>query len=53
MLFGTDVKNSQGGVVDTTFGIDLLANVDPKNDKIKEIKTNSEDQKRELQVARH
>lgn len=52
-VVGTDARNSQGGVVDTTFGIELLANVDSKNDVVKEIKIDPESQKIELQVARY
>lgn len=51
-VVGTDPKNSQGGTVDTTFGIELLANVDPAFDKVAEVKTNPEQQKIELSFAK-
>ena len=52
LVTGTDPKNSQGGTVDTTFGIDLIAGNlgDPKNDRVLQIYTTPEQQKLELQT---
>jgi hypothetical protein len=50
LVTGTDPKNSQGGIVDATFGIDLIAGnmFDPKNDKVLQIYTEPDRQKIEL-----
>lgn len=50
LVTGTDPKNSQGGLVDTTFGIDLIAGNmgDPKNDKVLQVIPDSKQQQLEL-----
>jgi len=53
LVTGTDPKNSQGGIVDTTFGIDLIGRNlgDLNNDKVLQIHTTPEKQKEELSIA--
>ncbi len=52
LVTGTDAKNSQGGTVDTTFGIDLIAGnmFDKNNDRVLQIYTTAEQQKKELEI---
>ena len=52
LVTGVDPKNSQGGTVDTTFGIDLIAGnmFGNKNDKILNVYPDKESQIRELNV---
>jgi len=52
IITGTDPKNSQGGTVDTTFGIDLIAGnlFELKNDKVLQVFTTAEKQKQELSI---
>lgn len=53
LVTGTDPKNSQGGTIDATFGVDLIAGnmFGPKNDKVLQIFTEPLRQKAELQTA--
>lgn len=50
LVVGTDNKNSQGGSVDSTYGIELIANISPDNDndKVATIEPDKEAQKRIL-----
>jgi len=50
LVTGTDPKNSQGGSIDTTFGIDLIAGNlgGPKNGRVLQIQTTVDRQKNEL-----
>mgnify|MGYP001574482253 CR=1 FL=1 len=53
LVTGVDPKNSQGGTVDTTFGIDLIAGnmFDPKNDKVIQVYTTADRQKEALNIS--
>lgn len=50
LIVGTDNKNSQGGAIDSTYGIELIANIAPDsdNDKVATIEPDKETQKRIL-----
>lgn len=50
LVVGTDNKNSQEGTVDSTYGVELLANITPDsdNDKVATIEPDKETQKRVL-----
>lgn len=48
LVTGTDPKNSQGGTVDTTFGVDLIAGNGFGKDRIVNVLPDPESQKREL-----
>jgi hypothetical protein len=48
LITGTDPKNSQGGTVDTTFGIDLIAGNGFGKDRIVNLLTEAEGQKKEI-----